>query len=247
MAASIVLGAIALGTGIYGMIKSSKEKKKAEAALKNNVRPDFNIPKQEFDNQRLIESMAGQGLSDKSKNYAEQQYARGLNSTINAIAQGGGRPQDVTKAYRAYNDAVDRLALMDEDARIRNVNSLISQNRRMSGNEVAEWQIDEYAPYQDRNALYSKMYGIADQNYMSSLGMAGQGVGTIAGGASRMSATNRERGGNVNSQYGGSNATGSTAYAPQSNPMVNQIAWERIRPESRNTLYQMYNNPTYYG
>lgn len=252
MAASIVLGAIALGTGIYSMVKANKERKKAEAAMAANQRPALEIPVQEFENQRLLESMAGQGMSDRARSVATRDYERGLTSAINAITLSGGNPNDVSRAYRQYNDSVDRLALMDENIRLQNLANYVAQNRRMSSNLVNQWQVNELAPYMDRQSLYAQQIGAANQNFQAGLGMAGQGVGTIAGGVSSMSRTNQARGGTgfLNTRFGQGN-TGASAmnnfsvYSPNDGSTVSSINWDRVLPENRSALYQMYANADY--
>lgn len=273
MAASIVLGAIALGTGIYSMVKANKERKKAEAAMAANVRPELEIPSYEYDNQRLLESMAGQGMSDRARAIAQRDYERGLSSRINAITLGGGNPNDVTRAYRTYNDSVDRLALMDENIRLQNLSNLVAQNRRMGSNVVNQWQVNELGPYQDRNALYAQQIGAANQNFQAGLGMAGQGLGYAAGGMSSMNKTNRAAGGtgflglrkgqgtpgsiaNATNSMGNTGSTSAlfqpngydsmfSVYSADDGSVVNTLDWNRIKPENRAAIYQLYSGIDY--
>ena len=195
MAATIAAAAITLGYGIYKGIKANKEKKKAQQAMKDNIRPEAPIPQYEYDNQRLLESRMSEGLPEQSRRVAEQAYERGLASTINAINRSGGSVNDVTRAYRTYNDSVDQLTLMDANYRVQNLNNYLYQNRRMSSNEINKWQIDEMAPYMDRAALYRQMYGIAQQNQDNAEALMVQGVTTGLSGAMRYSDMNAAKGG----------------------------------------------------
>lgn len=256
MAATIVAAAIAAGVGIYGMIKKNKEKKKAAEEYNKVQESKYTIPNREYETSRLLESLSQRGLGAKSREVAMQGFDRGLASAINAIQISGGSPSDVTKAYRAYNNSVDRLAIIDQEQQLRNISMMLQQRQRLTDLETARWQINEYAPAKDKKAFFAQQYAQADAGQKQAMASTVGSLGALAGGVSRMNTTNKAQGGTGFLHMNKSGNAGQDAYlnidnssvglySPASNSYINQMNFERVRPELRGTLYQMLNSPYY--
>lgn len=259
MAATIVAAAIAAGVGIYGAVKGAKEKKAARKLAEQNKRPAYRTPQSEYDTLALLQSRASQGLSDTTRDAAMRNYNKGLSASINAILQGGGTPADITKAYAAYGDGLNNLALNDDAARIRNINMLIAQNAKMADRADTEFQVNKYAPYADNKALAAQMYAQGDQQMMSGLNSAAGWIGSAVGGAVRMkkpekpiddistssmsdpslglSANYR----NTGSPYGSGNSSMMSIYDAKSNSYIPTIDWTRVPAQRRQNWYMLMN------
>lgn len=262
MAATIIGAAIAAGVSIYGAAKGAKEKKKAQALADANKRPLYNTPSTEYDNQRLAEMLASQGISDPAKNAAMRGYDRGLTSSINAILQGGGNPNDVSNAYDVYNTHAGQLALADDERRRANIAALISQNKSMSDYADKNYQVNQYAPYANTAAKAAAMYQQGDQQLMSGINGVAGAVGTAAGAIGRMYDLSKVNGRGTG-DAGTSPSVSPSAYnnplsttyingngfsAGQSiyDPTVGQISrnfnWSKIKPENQQTYWNLLNN-----
>lgn len=264
MAATIVAAAIAAGVGIYGAVKGAKQKKEAKRLAEQNKRPAYRTPQSEYDTLALLQSRASQGLSDTTRDAAMRNYNKGLSASINAILQSGGTPADITKAYAAYGDGLNNLALNDDAARIRNINMLIAQNAKMADRADTEFQVNKYAPYADNKALAAQMYAQGDQQMMSGLNTAAGGVSSAVGGAIRMAQTNKVGSGNgttdmnssmtsdpslglsanyrnTGSPYGSGNSSMMSIYDAKSNSYIPTLDWTRVPAQRRQNWYMLMN------
>lgn len=168
----ITSGLIGGGLAIYGAIKKNQDAK----AAANNQRPTYNIPQEEYDNQRLAASQAGQGMSATSRQAYQNSADSGLATTNDAILRSGGDPNAIGNAYNNYQQGINNLSIYDDQARMNHLNSLMAQNKNMAGERDKAWQVNQYAPWADKaQALALKQQG--DQQ------LIGQGLGIIGSGA----------------------------------------------------------------
>lgn len=181
---------VALGVGAYQVIKGENAKKKARRDAAKNVRPDYSIPGYEFDNLNLLESRAGQGLSDASKRLATQNNERGLTAALNALFKGGGDMNNVSPLLQRYADSNNRLAVMDDEAKLRNINNLIAQRQRMSALTDKRWQVNQYAPWADEQQRISQQLALGEQQVNAGINAAGAGVAGYLGSTQGQSAIN---------------------------------------------------------
>lgn len=132
--------------GIQGAFQKAKAKKMARA----NKRPVYAIQKPILDNQAIAESRAGQGISDASRQFLNQEQERGLTSSIDAILAGGGSVNNISDLYGKFQTGVSKMALVDEEMRTRNIQNLIQQNNQLAAEKDKAWQVNVYAPYADK-------------------------------------------------------------------------------------------------
>src|SRR5688572_24012649 len=118
--------------GIFQMAKGFVQKGKAKRMARSNKRPDYKIQRPIIDNQELIESRAGQGMTDASRQVISQENSRGMTSAIEAVLAGGGSVNNIGDLYSRFSDGTNKMALIDEEMRTANVKNLIEQNRLMA-------------------------------------------------------------------------------------------------------------------
>lgn len=194
MAATIVAAAIAAGIGIAKLVKGAKDKKAANALADANKRPKYDIPSYAYDNQKLLENQASQGLSSASKDAANRSYNQGLSTSINGILQGGGNPNDINNSYNVYDSNVGKLAFLDDQRRMQNINNLVAQNNTMADYTDKSYQINQYAPYADTAAKASKLYAQGDESMQSGISEIGNAVSTGVGAYTGMRDLQYEKG-----------------------------------------------------
>jgi hypothetical protein len=145
-----IAAAAQLGAGLVQGVTGAIQKGKAKRMARANKRPVYEIQKPILDNQSLIESRAGQGLSDAALQTYRQSSERGLTSSIDAILAGGGSVNNIADLYSSFEGGISKMSLIDEEMRTRNVQNLITQNNALAGEQEKAWQINVYAPYADK-------------------------------------------------------------------------------------------------
>lgn len=216
---------VALGLGAYKVIDGENQKKKARRAEAKNQRPDYTIPEYEFDNLNLLESRAGQGLSDSAKRLATQNNERGLNAALGALFRGGGDVNNISPLLQRYTDSSNRLAVMDDEARLRNINNLIAQRQRMSNLTDKRWQVNQYAPWADEQQRIAQQRAMGQQAVNEGINTAASGVTGYLGSTQGQTAINglfRSSGSNNNSGATGTflDSRSVGVLAPQSTPVM---------------------------
>ena len=177
MPVDAVLAAVAIGTTVYGAVKANKAAKAAAA----NVRPAYTTPQTEYDNQRIAESQAGQGMSAASKQDYLNNAGQGLAATNDAILRGGGDANSLSATYDKYNQGISNLSIYDDQARQGHLNNLIAQNQRMSADTDKNWQLNQYAPWTDKAKLYAAQQQAGQQIEGQGIGMLGKAATGAAG------------------------------------------------------------------
>ncbi len=145
--AAVIVG---LGTAAYSIISGASKKSKAKKMARKNQRPNYEIPKAVQDNQRILESRASQGLSDQSIQLYKQSSDRQTTSSLDAILKGGGNVNNIAELYDTTNVGINRMALIDDEMRARNVQALVNQNNVLGGHQDKAWQVNYWGPYADK-------------------------------------------------------------------------------------------------
>lgn len=148
-----ITAANAVAQGIGGIVQGvtgAFQKGKAKRMGRANKRPNYRIQQPIKDNQELIESQAGQGLTDASRQELEQQSSRGLTSSIDAILAGGGSVNNISDLYGTFQGGISKMALIDEEMRRKNIQNLVTANNQLATEKDKEWQVNVYAPYADK-------------------------------------------------------------------------------------------------
>lgn len=198
--AVIIPSIIALGVAGYQAYQGYQSKKEAEEAAKKNVRPTYTpvTPKRDYDMLNLLESRAGQGLSDSSRMYLQTGADRGLSSTLDAIIKSGGSVNDASRAQQTYSDSLSRMALLDDQAKLRNLQNLIAQQRQVGNRENdvydAMFQVNEYAPFMDEQQRIAQLRTLGQQQTNQAISTAGSAVANYGNYLAGAQATNRESG-----------------------------------------------------
>lgn len=141
--AGLVLAAAQIGQGVA-------QKSKAAKIAAGNKRPDYEIPNQVIENQKLLESLAQQGLTAGAKQAYTNANDRSLTSSIEAILKSGGSPNLIGEAYDSSTQATSRMALAEDEARIRNINMYIQGQNMLADETSKKWAINKFAPYADK-------------------------------------------------------------------------------------------------
>lgn len=173
MAVSAAIALAGLGLAVYGAV----QKDKAAKAAKNNKMPEYKIPQEEYDNLRLAEAHANQGISSQSYQAYMNNADRGLANTQSNILKSGGSANDIGQAQDKYQQGMQNLSIYDDQARQQHLGTLMAQNARMGSFGDKRYQMNEYAPWANRAQLYAGQMAGANQTIGQGLGIFAQGAG----------------------------------------------------------------------
>lgn len=168
----LILGAAQIATGFVNKGKAKREAKELAAS-----RPDYEVSPYYQENLDLAESeLAGGGLSSRAEtaynNLNNQQFA----SSINAILKGGGSVNNIGEVYGANEQGRQRLALLNDQMRLSHIERLMRAREMKAGEDEKAWQINKFAPWQDKAQAVAGARQGADQQIWSGL----QSVGSTA-------------------------------------------------------------------
>lgn len=213
MPAAIVLGTVALGTAIYGGIKSAQAAKAAKANLAN--RPTYTPLPEDDSELNLAESNAATGMSDASKQALLNNNQSAQAASINAIQRNGGDANSIGSTYQAAQNGLNQNAIYDDTARQQHLNTLMgvysSYNAQRNANNDKQFQVNQYAPWADRQQLYTQQQAAGQQLMMSGISSLGKAAGAYAGGGGSDTST-------------GNGATAANNYAPNYSG-IGQNSW----------------------
>lgn len=238
--AVIVPAAIAAAYGIYKVAHGAHQKNLAKKAAAANKRPAYNIPQGEYDNLYMAESQASQGLDQGSKQILTQNADRGLSASLNAVLKGGGDMNAASSLYDNYLGNINNIALMDNQQKINNVQQLVAARYRMSDQQDKQWQVNNYAPFMDKQKEIGQQKAYGQQQVDSGMGeisgAAISGVGSyndaqnvrnvkIDPGASGATGSGGGNGGAMARTALGGNGGGSAAFPYSSNTYANSPSY----------------------
>lgn len=187
--AVIVPAAIAAAIGIYKVAQGAHEKSQAKKLAATN-RPVYNIPQSDYNNLSIAQSMAGQGLSDGSKQILLDNADRGLATSVSAVLQGGGNPNDVGGIYKSYLDNLSNVAVYDNQMKLKNMDTLLAANYRMSDQEDKLWQINNWGPYADKLKAAAQLRAMGSESTNSGLSTVASAAMSVGSGIQQKQNTN---------------------------------------------------------
>jgi hypothetical protein len=179
---SLISSAVQLGAGLVQAATGAIQKAKAKRIARSNPRPDYRRPQEIDTNQAVAESRAGQGLSDGALQVYDQSNDRALTSSIEAVTKGGGSVNNIGAIYGNNITGRQRMVMLDEEMRSRNIKGLIDQNNEMAGYKDKEWQIDVFAPYADKAQAAATLAKQSSENIWKGVSSVGSAVGNYATG-----------------------------------------------------------------
>lgn len=178
--ASGVASLVQAAVGVAQMVQAGKQNREAKRLAKNLIRPDYEIPQEYRDNLALAESMAGQGLSDAAMEVYKTNANNTLTSSVDAILRGGGSVNNISDLYDTAENNFASLAALEDELRFKRQQVLMDQNEQMAQQRTTQWQVNEYAPYQDQKQLIAHLRGQANNNQWAGINTVGSAVGNFA-------------------------------------------------------------------
>lgn len=174
--------AISLGSAIYGGIKAGQANKLAKANLAN--RPKYNPLPEDDSAINLAESQANQGMSAGASQALLNNSQASTASLANASLMGGGDGNTLAGIEDRSGQQLNNIALYNDQARQAHIGTLLGEYRQMANQRQAnadkQFQINEYAPWADKQQLYTQQRQAGQNMLMQGLNTAGKGLFSYA-------------------------------------------------------------------
>lgn len=210
---------ISLAGAGYQAYQSGRNAKKAKE-LAGQPRPNYEIPQPEYDNLALAQSMAGQGLDAYTRQNFQNNSNAGLSAAIGGVLRGGGDPNAVSSAYGTYQAGQNQLAVADSQQKLRNLYGLMAQRDKMSDSLDKSFQVNNYAPWADKQALAAELRKTSQQQQSSAIQGATAAAGSFTSGLAQQNTINKVGqmggGGAPTPSGGGGGAFGAGLSSPES-------------------------------
>lgn len=172
-----VAAAIPIALGVAKTVTSlvNKGKAKREAKELQKTRPQYDVDEGYGQNVSLAESNL-QGLSDSAENAYNQLADKQFSSSLDAILKSGGTATNVADVYGQGEEGRLRLAQLSDQMRMNQVNSLMRSREALADQNEKAWQINQFAPWQDRAQANAQARQGAEEGIWSGLQTAGAGA-----------------------------------------------------------------------
>lgn len=183
--------AINLAQTVTGFVNAAKARREAKELERS--RPKYQISplsQQELD---LSESeLANGGLSSTAENAYNNLNNKQFSSSLGAILRGGGSVNNVADVFGENDEGRQRLALLSDQMRLNKIRNLSIARQQMMEQQDKEFQVNEFAPWQDAKVANSQARQGAEQQIWSGLSGAGSAVSGYFGARADANAYNQE-------------------------------------------------------
>lgn len=174
---------LSLVSAIYGGVKANQANKLAQSNLAN--RPKYNPLPEDNSAINLAESQANQGLGAGASQALLNNSQASTASLANASLMGGGDGNTLAGIEDRSGQQLNNIALYNDQARQSHLSSLLGEYRQRANmrqaNADKQFQINQYAPWADKQQLYTQQQQAGQNMMMQGLSSAGKGLMSYGG------------------------------------------------------------------
>lgn len=160
--------------GVVGLINAGKTKR--EAAKIAADRPDYSISPLVGEDLSLANSELANGMGTAAERAYRDLNNSQFSTSLNAILRGGGDVNSIGDLYGNNQEGRLRLAQMQDQLRLNQIQNRIRASQRMQDEQQTQWQLNEFAPWQDRAQANAAARQGAQQQINAGLNAFGGGV-----------------------------------------------------------------------
>lgn len=146
-----LLGKAQSAISLINFIKATKN---AKALAKS--RPKYKISPYAQDDLSLAESELSGGMSGRAETAYTQGADKDFSSSLEAILRGGGSVNNVGDLFGRSESGRMRLSVLQDNLRLKQIDNLVRSRRYMDEQKDKVFQINEYAPWKDKQMANSK-------------------------------------------------------------------------------------------
>lgn len=168
--------------GLVSGITGYFQRRKAKKELSKLQRPEYSIPNEVLQNQKMAQQAANEGLPSQQYNQAMQNIQKQQSRALSAASSRRGALMALPGLQQQANDQLLNLDIKDAQARTANQQQLYGVNSQVAGYRDKAFNINQMQPYQENKNYYNSLLGAGNQNLMSGIDKAASGVGLLVGG-----------------------------------------------------------------
>jgi len=173
----LLIGAgIMAAAGAAKAIHGAKQAKEGRRLAANNVRPDYTVQDEYYNNQDLAANMAQRGLTEQALDYYTTNAERGLSVSVDGLLQAGGNVNSISSAVDNYNRSLAQVAATDAEMKNANIRYLIDRNKDLAGQKTMQWSLNKYEPYKDTAATAAALQKTGTENLYSGISQVGSSI-----------------------------------------------------------------------
>lgn len=140
-------GVLGLGEEVSNLINAGDEKRTAQQLAAN--RPKYRTSPEISQDLSLAESELNNGNTAAQNAYDTVSNQQFSNST-DAILKSGGSVNNIGDLYGNSMDGRLKLKMMRDNMRLQQIQTLSKAREAKANEEQTQWQVDEFAPWQDK-------------------------------------------------------------------------------------------------
>lgn len=174
-AADIAQAGLGAVQSVVGLINAGKARKEAEKLAAS--RPDYKVDPIVDENLALAKSDLSNGMSSAaSKAYNDLNNGQ-FSSSLSAILKNGGSSNDIGSLYGNNQEGRLRLSMMKDELRLSQINNYLKTSANKQQEDQTQWQVNEFAPWQDAAQANAAARSGAQQQIFGGLNALGAGIG----------------------------------------------------------------------
>ena len=186
ISAAAVAGIAQAGIGVAQSIGGMIQAKKARTELEGMEQPFFKVQDELLQNRNLAASQAQIGVPQATKDYMTSETQRGLGSSIAAMNQSGGSPNNVTDLFQSYQRGIQQNSAMFAQQQVAGMDQFMQQNAEVAGQKTMKWAINEFQPFQNKVQMLQGRINQGNQNLSG-------GANAVLGGLSSYGTANQNQ------------------------------------------------------
>lgn len=148
--ASVAVAGVSAGVSGYKAIKAGQADKDAAREGASLKRPFYQIPGEDVENRNIAAGQAQGGLTAAEKTYSGEQRERGLSSSLQALEETGGGPNDFAQLNHIFDDSLKSEAATDAQLHMKNIEFFTNANKDLAGQKATAFGVNELQPYESK-------------------------------------------------------------------------------------------------
>lgn len=197
-------------SGIFSGIIGLRQRRKAKKLLANLQRPEYMIPNEVLQNQKMAQQDANEGLPSEQYAKMQQDIQRQQNRALVAAGSRRGALMALPGLQQQANDQLTNLNIRDVQARRENKQRLYGINAQLGQYRDKAFEINKMQPYQRDYNYAQSLLGMGNQNLYG-------GIDKLIGGSGQFIDASMKNAGSRSSkqnQYDDTDIYGQDRYLP---------------------------------
>lgn len=160
--------------GVLGLSAAAKAKK--EAAALEASRPKYTVNPNVQSEVSLAQSELSNGMSADAETAYNEGIDRDLSTTLDALLKSGGTPNNISQTFDSSEIGRQKLAMMKDQLRLNQVNSLVSAYRNQSSEGDKAFEFNQWMPWADKAQANAAARENANKQIFGGLNTAGSAI-----------------------------------------------------------------------